>query len=118
MSILCCFIAYRQSFGDSCTCTIILLSFYFDKENMAFRKEVTVSKRYNKTMFDPSLAVDGDVSTDLLKCSLTASREKEAWLSVDLGEVKNIASISFLHGGCKHFLVLFLISYDLSPHSK
>ena len=70
-------------------------------ENMAFGKPVTVSRRYNNESFDPSLAVDGDVSTDLLKCSLTASGEKEAWLTVDLGEVKNIASISFLHGGCK-----------------
>ena len=70
-------------------------------ENMAFGKSVTVSKRYNDKHFDPSLAVDGDVSTDLLNCSLTASGEREAWLTVDLGEVKNIASISFLHGGCK-----------------
>ena len=70
-------------------------------ENLAFGKPVIVSKRYNIKDFDPSLAVDGDVSTDLLKCSLTASREKEAWLTVDLREVKNIASISFLHGGCK-----------------
>ena len=70
-------------------------------ENMAFGKPVTVSKRYNNEHFDPGLAVDGDVSTDLLKCSLTASGEKEAWLTVDLGERKNIASISFLNGGCK-----------------
>ena len=70
-------------------------------ENLAIGKTVTVSKRYNKKNFDPRLAVDGDVSTDLLKCSLTASGEKEAWLTADLGEVKNIAFISFLHGGCK-----------------
>ena len=70
-------------------------------ENLALDKPVTVGKRYNNKHFDPGLAVDGDVSTDLLKCSLTASGEKEAWLTVDLGEVKNIASISFLHGGCK-----------------
>ena len=70
-------------------------------ENLAFGKPVTVSKRYNTINFNPSLAVDGDVSTDLLKCSLTASGEKEAWLTVDLGEVKNIASITLLHGGCK-----------------
>ena len=77
---------------------------HFVKENLAFGKRVTVSKRYNNYNFDPSLAVDGDVSTDLLKCSLTASGEKEAWLTVDLGEVKNIAAISLLHGGCKYFL--------------
>ena len=71
-------------------------------ENLAFGKPVTVSKRYNNKDFDPSLAVDGDVSTDLLNCSLTASGAKEAWLTVDLGEVKNIAAISFLHGGCKY----------------
>ena len=71
---------------------------------MSFGKTVTVSKIYNNINFDPSLAVDGDVSTDLLKCSLTASGEKEAWLRVDLREVKNIASISFLHGGCKFLL--------------
>ena len=70
-------------------------------DNLAFGKPVTISKRYNDNHFDPSLAVDGEVSTDLLKCSLTASGEKEAWLRVDLTEVKNIASISFLHGGCK-----------------
>ena len=70
-------------------------------ENLAFGKSVKVSKRYNNVNFDPSLAVDGEVSTDLLKCSLTASGETEAWLTVDLGEVKNIASISFVHGGCK-----------------
>ena len=70
-------------------------------ENLALDKPVTVGKRYNNKHFDPGLAVDGDVSTDLLSCSLTASGEKEAWLTVDLGEVKNIASISFLHGGCK-----------------
>nr|XP_022309501.1 uncharacterized protein LOC111115154 isoform X2 [Crassostrea virginica] len=68
-------------------------------ENLAFGKPVTVSKRYNTLNFDPNLAVDGDVSTDLLKCSLTASGERKAWLTVDLGEVKNIASISFIHGG-------------------
>ena len=73
-------------------------------ENLAFGKPVTVSKRYNNKDFNSSLAVDGDVSTDLLKCSLTASGEKEAWLTVDLGEVKNIASISLLHGGCKYLL--------------
>ena len=73
----------------------------FVKENLAFGKQVTVSERYNNYNFDPSLAVDGDVTTDLLKCSLTASGEKEAWLTVDLGDVKNIASITFLHGGCK-----------------
>ena len=70
-------------------------------ENLALDKPVTVGKRYNIKHFDPGLAVDGDVSTDMLKCSLTASGEKEAWLTVDLGEVKNIASISLLHGGCK-----------------
>ena len=68
---------------------------------MAIGKPVTVSKRYNYKHFDPGLAVDGDVSTELLKCSLTASGEKDAWLTVDLGEVKNIASITLLHGGCK-----------------
>nr|XP_022307719.1 multiple epidermal growth factor-like domains protein 10 [Crassostrea virginica] len=68
-------------------------------ENLALDKPVTVGKRYNIKHFDPGLAVDGDVSTDMLKCSLTASGEKEAWLTVDLGEVKNIASISFFHGG-------------------
>ena len=73
-------------------------------DNLSFGKSVTVSKRYNDENFDPSLAVDGDVSTDLLKCSLTASGEKVAWLTVDLGEVKNIASISLLHGGCKCLL--------------
>ena len=75
--------------------------FSSDTENMAFGKPETVSRRYNNECIHPRLAVDGDVSTDLLKCSLTASGEKEAWLTVDLGEVKNIASISFLHGGCK-----------------
>ena len=45
-------------------------------ENLAFGKSVTVSKRYNNKHFDPILAVDGDVSTNLLKCSLTASGEK------------------------------------------
>ena len=70
-------------------------------ENLAFGKPVIVSKRYNNINFDPSLAVDGNASTDLLSCSLTASGEKEAWLTVDLEEVKNIAAISFLHGGCK-----------------
>ena len=74
---------------------------HFVKENLAFGKPVNVSKRYNTKNFDPSLAVDSDVSTYLLKCSLTASGEKEAWFTVDLGEVKNIATISFLHGGCK-----------------
>lgn len=69
--------------------------------NLALRKHVTVSSRYNATYFDPSLAVDGDVSTDLSMCTLTDSGQKEAWLTVDLGEVKNIASVSFLHGGCK-----------------
>ena len=72
-----------------------------DSEDLAFGKPVTVSKKYNKKDVDPSLAVDGDVSTDLLRCSLTGSGENEAWLTVDLEEVKNIASISFLHGGCK-----------------
>ena len=70
-------------------------------ENLAFGKPVTVSKRYNNKDFEPSFAVDDDVSTYLLKCVLTASGEKNAWLKVDLGEVKNIASISFIHGGCK-----------------
>ena len=65
---------------------------------------MNVGKIYTYKHFDPSIAVDGDVSTDLLKCSLTASGEKEAWLTVDLGEVKNIASISFLHGGCMYLL--------------
>ena len=73
-------------------------------DNLAFGKSVTVSKRYNNRHFDPGLAVDGDVNTDLLKCSLTASGAKEAWLTVDLGEVRNIASMSFLHGGCKCLL--------------
>ena len=61
---------------------------------------MNVGKIYTYKHFDPSIAVDGDVSTDLLKCSLTASGEKEARLTVDLGEVKNI---SFLHGVCKKF---------------
>ena len=87
-----------------CLNKIVYPVFSYVTENLAFGKSVTVSKRYNYKHFDPSLAVDGDVSTDLLKCSLTASGEKEAWLTVDLGEVKNIASISFLHGGCKQFL--------------
>ena len=85
----------------TCHCLLIAVFTFFFKENLAIDKPVTVSKRYNNKSFDPSHAVDGDVSTDLLKCSLTASGEKEAWLTVDLGEVKNIAAISFLHGGCK-----------------
>ncbi|XP_052696254.1 multiple epidermal growth factor-like domains protein 6 [Crassostrea angulata] len=68
-------------------------------QNLAFNKTVTVSQKYNNKDFDPSLAVDGDHSTDLLKCSLTASGQKEAWLTVDLGEEKNIAAIAFVHGG-------------------
>ncbi|XP_065943686.1 uncharacterized protein [Magallana gigas] len=68
-------------------------------KNLSLNKTVTVSQRYNNKDFDPSLAVDGDLSTDLLKCSLTASGQKEAWLTVDLGEEKNIAAISVLHGG-------------------
>nr|XP_011430066.2 uncharacterized protein LOC105330168 [Crassostrea gigas] len=71
----------------------------FQYENLSLNKTVTVSQRYNNKDFDPSLAVDGDHSTDLLKCSLTASGQKEAWLTVDLGEERNIASISFIHGG-------------------
>uniref|UniRef100_K1PV18 F5/8 type C domain-containing protein n=1 Tax=Magallana gigas TaxID=29159 RepID=K1PV18_MAGGI len=71
-------------------------------ENLSLNKTVTVSQRYNSKDFDPSLAVDGNHSTDLLKCSLTASGQKEAWLTVDLGEEKNIAVISFIHGGCKY----------------
>uniref|UniRef100_A0A8W8P4D4 SRCR domain-containing protein n=1 Tax=Magallana gigas TaxID=29159 RepID=A0A8W8P4D4_MAGGI len=71
-----------------------------EEENLALSGTVTVSQRYNNKDFDPSLAVDGDHSTDLLKCSLTASGQKEAWLTVDLGEERNIASISFIHGGC------------------
>lgn len=63
-----------------------------------------MSKRYNNKDFDPSLTVDGDHGTDLLKCSLTASTQKEAWLTVDLGEKKNIASVSFIHGGCKFYM--------------
>ncbi|XP_065943691.1 uncharacterized protein [Magallana gigas] len=68
-------------------------------ENLALNKTVTLSQRYNNKDFDPSLAVDGDHSTDLLKCSLTASGQKEAWLTVDLGGEKNIVSIFFVHGG-------------------
>ncbi|XP_052696249.1 uncharacterized protein LOC128174859 [Crassostrea angulata] len=68
-------------------------------EYLALGKTGTVSQRYNNKDFDPSLAVDGDHSTDLLKCSLTASGQKEAWLTVDLGEKKNIASFSLIHGG-------------------
>ncbi|XP_062611637.1 receptor-type tyrosine-protein phosphatase gamma-like isoform X2 [Saccostrea cucullata] len=67
-------------------------------ENLANRKSVTVSSRYNDGHFSPSNAVDGDRSTYPLDCSLTASGQKEAWLSVDLGKKKNIASISILHG--------------------
>ncbi|XP_062581865.1 sushi, nidogen and EGF-like domain-containing protein 1 [Saccostrea cucullata] len=68
-------------------------------ENLASRKPVKVSSRYNYGYFSPSKAVDGDKSTYLLECALTASGQKEAWLTVDLGENKNIASISILHGG-------------------
>eukprot|EP00105_Crassostrea_gigas_P037704 XP_019921852.1 PREDICTED: cell death abnormality protein 1-like [Crassostrea gigas] len=74
------------------------------QENLALNKTVTVSQRYNNKDFDPSLAVDGDHSTDLLKCSQTANGQKEAWLTVDLEEEKNIASISFTHGGCKFYI--------------
>ncbi|XP_062608092.1 uncharacterized protein LOC134269932 [Saccostrea cucullata] len=68
-------------------------------ENLAIRKSVTVSSRYNNGYFEPSKAVDGDKSAYLLDCALTASGQKEAWLTVDLGDNKNIASISILHGG-------------------
>ncbi|XP_062609121.1 uncharacterized protein LOC134270889, partial [Saccostrea cucullata] len=71
-------------------------------ENLARGKIVTVSSRYNDGYFSPSKAVDGDKSTYLLDCALTASGQKEAWLTVDLGEKKNIASISILHGGLGH----------------
>ncbi|XP_062578135.1 uncharacterized protein LOC134240033 [Saccostrea cucullata] len=67
--------------------------------NLANNKPVSVSTRYNNGYFSPSKAVDGDRSTYLLDCALTASGQKEAWLTVDLGEKKNIASISILHGG-------------------
>ncbi|XP_062608093.1 delta and Notch-like epidermal growth factor-related receptor [Saccostrea cucullata] len=68
-------------------------------ENLSSRKTVTVSTRYNDGYFSPSKAVDEDRSTYLLDCSLTASDQEEAWLTVDLGEKKNIASITILHGG-------------------
>lgn len=84
-----------------------VLSFFF-LENLALNKTVTVSQRYNNKDFDPSNAVDGDNSPDLLKCSLTASGQKEAWLTVDVGEVKNFAAISFLHGGCKFHMKIWL----------
>lgn len=77
---------------------------HFVSENLSLNKKVTVSQKYNNKDFDPSLAVDGDHSTDLLKCSLTASGQKETWLTVDLGDEKNIASILFIHGGCKCFI--------------
>ena len=60
----------------TCHCLLIAVFTFFFKENLAIDKPVTVSKRYNNKSFDPSHAVDGDVSTDLLKCSLTASGEK------------------------------------------
>lgn len=87
-------------------------------ENLSLKKTATVSKRYNNKDFDPSLAVDGDDSTDLLKCSLTASGQQEAWLTVDLGEEKNIAAISFVNGGCKYLrleieLRFVLIVYEI-----
>ncbi|XP_062622131.1 multiple epidermal growth factor-like domains protein 10 [Saccostrea cucullata] len=66
---------------------------------LAFKRPVTVSSRYNSEHFSPSNAVDGDRSTDLLKCTLTGFDQKEAWLRVDLGSKKNIESISILHGG-------------------
>ncbi|XP_061165539.1 receptor-type tyrosine-protein phosphatase gamma-like [Saccostrea echinata] len=78
-------------------CQLFIITHQY--ENLASKKTVTVSSRYNNGYFPPSKAVDGDKSTYLLDCSLTASGQKEAWLTVDLGENKNIASISILHGG-------------------
>lgn len=71
---------------------------------------MTVSSRYNATYFNPSLVVDGDDSTDLSKCTLTGSGQMEAWLTVDLQEVENIASVSFFRGGCNCFVFKAKIS--------
>ena len=60
---------------------------------------MTVIERYTYFKFDPSLVAYVDVRADLLNCSLTASGEKEAWLTEDLGEVNNIASIHFVSSG-------------------
>ena len=49
-------------------------------KKLAFKKPVSFNKRYNNTNFNPSLAEDDDVRTDLFKCSLFASEEKDAWL--------------------------------------
>ncbi|XP_056002134.1 receptor-type tyrosine-protein phosphatase U-like isoform X2 [Ostrea edulis] len=67
--------------------------------NVAYGKSARISTRYNDNDFTPGKAVDGDTSTYPLDCALSASGQKEAWLQVDLGEKKNIASISFIHGG-------------------
>ena len=96
-----CYLINKIKRKRQCLNTIVHPVFSYVAENLAFGKSVTVSKRYNNKHFDPGLAVDGDLSTELLNCSLTTSGEKEAWLTVDLGEVKNIASISLIHGGCK-----------------
>ncbi|XP_062612432.1 protein eyes shut homolog, partial [Saccostrea cucullata] len=67
-------------------------------KNLAFNKTVTVSKRYNKDYFAPSKVVDGNWSIYQLQCALTASGQKEALLTIDLGENKNVASITMVHG--------------------
>ncbi|XP_062617055.1 multiple epidermal growth factor-like domains protein 10, partial [Saccostrea cucullata] len=67
-------------------------------KNLAFNKTVRVSKRYNNDYFAPSKVVDGNWSISLLQCALTASGQKEAWLTIDLGERKNVASITMIHG--------------------
>ena len=49
-------------------------------KKLAFKKPVSFNKRYNNINFNPSLAEDDDVRTELFKCSLFASEEKDAWL--------------------------------------
>ena len=41
---------------------------------------MSFNKRYININFNPSVAEDDDVRTDLFKCSLFASEEKDAWL--------------------------------------
>jgi hypothetical protein len=62
-------------------------------ENLALKKNTTMSSKYQIMKDTSSKAVDGNTGQRMPECIMTASGQHQAWWQVDLGVEQSVSNI-------------------------